>query len=682
LKSFSAFLAAFLTIASWSNACRALDLYVAADGDDARSGCLDASFATVERARDEIRRLKQGEGLPPGGVTVHVRRGEYLFSKTLELAAEDSGTQERPVVYQAHGGEAVRWMGGRRLTGFAPVTDPAMRTRLDKSARDYVLVADLKAAGVTDFGDAVAKGKRPELFFKTKPMTLARWPNEGFAEVGDLVGGKPKTVHGKAGDEVGKFTYDGDRPKRWSAEDEMWLVGFWFWDWAEGIDRIDSIDTDKRIISLKPPYHHYGYRQGQRYYALNLLAELDAPGEWYLDRKTGKLYFWPPTPIDEDDPILSILPTLISMDNASHVTFRGLTLEATRDTAVKIKGGSHNLIAGCVIRNTGRMAVQVDGGTRTSVVSCDIYNTGGGGINLIGGDRKTLTPGHNSAVNNHIHHYSRLIATYGTGVVVHGVGNRVAHNLIHDAPHMGIYLAGNENVIELNELHHVCLSTDDAGAFYMGRDWTQRGNIVRHNYFHHIGSFKSWVGTQSIYLDDWTSDVTVYGNVCYKGGRGVLVGGGRNNTVENNVFVECNPSVHIDSRGLGWASYYFNGKTNTLIERLNAMNYREPPYSERYPELLTLYDDEPALAKYNVVRRNISIGGKWLDLRDGLTDKIVTIEDNLVDGDPRFVDPANQDFRLQEGSPALAKGFKPIPFEKIGLCVDEYRTKLPEGGRD
>jgi hypothetical protein len=101
------------------------------------------------------------------------------------------------------------------------------------------------------------------------------------------------------------------------------------------------------------------------------------------------------------------------------------------------------------------------------------------------------------------------------------------------------------------------------------------------------------------------------------------------------------------------------------------MNYREPPYSTRYPELLTLYDDEPALAKYNVVARNICVGGRWLDLADGLTDKVVRGEDNLVNEDPHFVDPAKGDYRLKDDSPAHKLGFKPIPFEKIGLLERE-----------
>jgi hypothetical protein len=126
--------------------------------------------------------------------------------------------------------------------------------------------------------------------------------------------------------------------------------------------------------------------------------------------------------------------------------------------------------------------------------------------------------------------------------------------------------------------------------------------------------------------------------------------------------------VHVDSRGLGWAKNYFDGTTPTLFDRLNAMPYKQPPWSKRYPQLLTLCEDEPALAKYNKVVHNIMFDcEKWLDLRDGLTDKIVQVKNNLFDQDPLFVDPKNEDFRLQPDSPAFEKGFEKIPMEKIGL---------------
>ncbi len=664
----------------------ALDLYVAPNGNDAWSGRFpeprpagdDGPLATLAGARDRLREIKGRSGaMTPGPLTVHLRGGMYTLTETFELSPSDSGTESHPVIFRAYRDEQVRVIGGQPIDRFVPVTAPGILARLDESARGKVVQADLKAQGISDFGDPVAAGKRLELFFQDRPMNLARWPNEGFATIADVIGGETFTSHGRPGDKIGKFTYEGDRPGRWKDESDIRLLGYWFWDWADAYQTVESIDTENHVISLKAPYHHYGYRKGARFYAINLLAELDAPGEWYLDRTTGILYFWPPADIGSATAFVSMIDTIVALKEVSHVTLRGLHLEFNRGTAVVITGGANNLVAACTLRNIGGRAVTITGGTANGVVGCDIQDTGDGGIILSGGDRATLTPAGHYAINNHIQRYSRTSKTYRTGVSTDGVGNRIAHNLIHDAPHMAIGLNGNEHVIEFNEVHTVCMDTDDAGAFYMGRDWTWRGNVIRHNYFHHVGSFSGHVGVQAIYLDDWASGATVYGNVCYKAGRAVLIGGGRNVTVENNVFVDCTPAVHVDSRGLGWAKTYFDGTTNTLTERLNAMPYKEPPWSTRYPELLTLYDDEPAVAKYNVIARNICVGGRWLDLHDGLNDTIVTVKDNLVDTDPHFVDAAAGNFDLRDDSPAFGLGFKRIPVDKIGLYRDDLRASWP-----
>lgn len=346
-----------------------------------------------------------------------------------------------------------------------------------------------------------------------------------------------------------------------------------------------------------------------------------------------------------------------------------------------VEGGSHVVVGGCTLRNIGGQAVRLNGGTENGVVGCDVYDIGDGGVSVQGGDRTKLTPGGHYVVNNDFYRYSRNSKTYRPAVSLNGMGNRVAHNLIHDAPHMAIQFTGNEHVIEYNRIHHVCTETDDAGAVYTGRDWTWRNNVIRYNYFHDMGTYKSWVGVQSVYLDDMVCATTVYGNVIVRGGRGVLVGGGRNTVVENNIFVDCSPAVHIDERAMGWAKSFLDDPNNSMIVSLRKTPYKEPPWSTRYPELVNLLEDEPNKAKYNSVVRNISVGGKWLDLHNGLTDKVVTIKDNLVDQDPLFVNAAKGDYRLKPESPAFKLGFKPIPMEKIGLYKDAMRASWPVTSR-
>ncbi len=644
--------------------CQELKLYISLEGNDAWSGRLaepdgkDGPFATLERARDEIRKLK-----PKKGALVELRQGLYPLDKAFVLKAEDSGTEEWPVVYRACPGEEVRIIGGRAVHNFRA-------TDFRDTDRGKVVCADLGALG--DFGEVATPGNRFELFFNDKPMTLARWPNHGFVKIKEVREKDGHRIHGIQGSKIGKILYEGDRPERWLDEDAIWFHGYWFWDWSDTYEKAASIRTEERLITFTEPYHRYGYRKGQRYYAMNLLAELDMPGEWYLHRKEGILYFWPPESLEEARCVVSVLPNLISMEGCSHVRFEKLILEVTRSTAVLLKGGRGNLIAGCTIRNTGGYGVQVDGGERNGVVGCDIFLTGEGGIRLKGGDRKTLTPGENFAENNRIYEFGRIYRTYRPAVMISGVGNRIAHNLIHHGPHNAIQLSGNDHIIEFNEIHHVCFETGDVGAFYMGRDWTMRGTVIRHNYFHHI-SGPGLHGAMAVYLDDAASGIEISGNLFYKAGRAAFIGGGRDNLVQNNLFVDCTSSVHVDARGLGWMIDHIEG---IMKERLLASPYESPPWKERYPQLLSLLLDEPGAPKGNRVVCNISVGGRWLDMEEAAK-PLVRFEKNLVDRDPHFVDAENLDFRLQEDSPAFALGFKPIPLDRIGPYNHKWRASWP-----
>jgi len=236
---------------------------------------------------------------------------------------------------------------------------------------------------------------------------------------------------------------------------------------------------------------------------------------------------------------------------------------------------------------------------------------------------------------------------------------------------------GNEHILELNEVYQVCTDTGDAGAFYIGRDWTQRGNVIRHNYFHDLAATlegqQGFNGVMAVYLDDQASGSTVFGNVFSRVNCGVMVGGGRDNTVENNIFAFCERAIHLDARGVG--DNYTVG--NTLFDRLTPVNHGRPPYSKRYPGLARILSDEPGQPKGNVISRNICVGGPWdifyLSAENQFVRKLVKMEDNMSNGDGRLVAPQRGDFRLKEDSPALKLGFKPIPFDRIGLYRDEHR---------
>ncbi|MBM3500780.1 MAG: hypothetical protein FJX74_19140, partial [Armatimonadetes bacterium] len=298
-----------------------LELFIAADGSDANAGTRERPLATLQGARDAIRALKAG-GLPAGGVTVCVRSGVYPAADTLVLEAEDSGTEAAPIIYRAEEPGSVTFTGGAAVEGFEPVTDPAVLARLPEEARGKVLQTDLRAQGLTDLGEVQPIGmSRPghpvlELYFDGKPMSLARWPNEGFVQTGKIL------------DPQGTFEYEGDRPTRWGQAQDAWVYGYFRWLWADDSVPIGAIDTQTRQLKLGLPTGYGETVQGAPYYVFNLLEEIDRPGEWYLDRDSGLLYFLPPSDPAQAEVTLSMLSgPFATLTDASWVTLEGFTFE-------------------------------------------------------------------------------------------------------------------------------------------------------------------------------------------------------------------------------------------------------------------------------------------------------------------------------------------------------------------
>jgi hypothetical protein len=653
-------------------------LVVANNGNDTNPGTEQKPFKSLERARDEIRRLKAAGLLPVGGITVELRGGVYELARPVELTEKDSGTDDAPIAYRARRGEVVKVVGGRTVAGWQPVTDQAILKHLDPPAHGKVFQADLKALGITDLqgiGKAGVYQSDPglELFFQDQPMTLARYPNSGYLHIANVLDAQGVVQSGQARTPDGRFVCDDPRIARWAGEKGIWLHGFWVWDWADQRIPLGSVTLSNHSLSLPiQPGRSYEIRKGQWFYAENALCELDRPGEWYLDRETGILYFWPPAPLSSGQAFVSMVRDPFQLNNVSHLTLRGLLIDAGRGSALVIKGGADVRVVGCTIRNMGNWGVKVYGGTRHGVVGCDIYQTGQGGIHLEGGDRKTLTPAGHYADNNHIHHTARWDPVYQQGITAFGVGNRVTHNLIDHVPHVAIGFTGNDQVIEYNEIHSAVFQSNDAGAIYTSppdETWSMRGHRIRYNYLHDIHGFRG-KGCLGVYLDDCFSSADISCNIFHNMATAILIGGGRDNMITNKMFIKCDSAFSIDARGLGWAKSVGEFATKELIE----LNYKQPPWSVRYPELLKILEDEPLAPKGNVVARNICWNGKWGSTEPKALPS-VAFEDNLLDTDPRFRDASS--FELQNDSPAFKLGFQRIPFDKIGLYPSEDRASWP-----
>jgi hypothetical protein len=255
-----------------------------------------------------------------------------------------------------------------------------------------------------------------------------------------------------------------------------------------------------------------------------------------------------------------------------------------------------------------------------------------------------------------------------------GVGHRIAHNSFHDSPHQAMRIEGNDHLVEFNEVYNVVRETDDQGGIDMWYNPTYRGNVFRYNFWHDIGGGVG-LGAAGIRLDDAICGVLIYGNVFCRSSDGsfggVQIHGGKENIVDNNLFVDCRHAVSFSP--WGEARWLETLARPEMVKKLHEeVDIRQPPYTTRYPDLARLRESPDV----NSIWRNVAIRCGGLLTRDrGAQD---TIDNLMTDEDPGFADAGKLDFSLPDGSPLYDRnGLRPIPFSEIGLYVDEYRPTLP-----
>ena len=666
---------------------KATHFHVSPAGDDLADGSKSHPFATLERAKAAARGAREKP------VTIWLAGGDYHFERPFELGKEDSGTVDNPVVYRAMEGQTPRLLGGKKLTSsnFQVITSEATLSRIAGEARGKILALDLKSHGVTHsnsypdvFTDA---GGIVDLFCNGKRMTLSRFPNEGwmtFKSVIHTAGGpqgvgwnNPATFQKiPPGSTGGIFEYRDefhDKHALWKQQlaRGVWFRGYWRVAWENSALRVLDIDGSARTATFAKPIQNgignkYNRPKGngrESYQLINMLEEVDQPGEWCLDFLDQKIYFYPPVALDQAEIMLvdEELP-VVSLKGVSHVTLRDLTVEFNFGDGIRISEGEGNLVAGCTVRNINRYGIVLDGGKNHTAQSNNLYDLGAGGIWLGGGDeaaRPRIPAGH-QAVNNHIHHFGQIEPVYAAGINCGftgggggghhpAVGMYVAHNVIHDTPHVGVLCGSMDSVFEYNEVFRYCLVSNDMGGFY-SYDYGNRnfGNLTfRHNFVH-----SSPLG-DGIYFDHDHPDMKVIGNIVALGSSGTRGTGylfKQGDMAKDGISqpFDCTGNIAVDCK------YGF--------------------------EFVTVLPHQGDI-KYNVAV-NCKTPIKWSEVKDG---KIVPTKDyssgpnKIYTEDPGFTDRRAMDFGLCEDATLLKDlpEFEKIPFSRIGLRVDEYRCALP-----
>ena len=614
-------------------------------GELGAPGTLARPFPSVHAARDALRELRRPRG---AHAVVHVHGASTLL-KPLTLDERDSHTTWSGV------GDAARLSGGTTVpfAAFLPADVP--------SGAAGVVKASLFQLGFNATGLGKMASPHPELkaelFVDGRPMTLARDPS--IAANGTWLWHGYEAV--VATNASSSFTLRDDATSSRLAKalgkgDGLWLHGYWKFDWRDTFVKIDAIaraasaasalgavastatssDSVFTINAQTPP--QYPPAKGCRFVAVDSLEFLDAPNEYYIDPQDGTLYFLPAAPLSAASRVVvSRLISVVDSVSTAGVTFDSLTISDARGDVVR----GHNAIAmrvvNATVSNGGGACIAIDG-VNSSVRGSSVFGCGSRGISITCGDVATLMRGGCDIVGNDITRVSRITRTYTPGVGFSGVGHYIANNSVSDAPHTAMEGSCNDCMFEHNTVTHACYECTDTGAFYVGRSWSQRGNVARYNTFKTIRPTERLAqkscSQNAFYLDDQMSGWEFYGNTIINATTGVLLGGGRRNKIYDNFFLNNDNDVHFDARGLSWQTDYCaancsggrtpKGETNPACFRraLESLKYTRPPYSTAYggvlPHIFAVASD-PCVPVDNVIANNTYCharsvgGGKFID---------------------------------------------------------------------
>jgi parallel beta-helix repeat protein len=655
----------------------------------------DGPFATLTRARDAIRQLKSRfEGTVPFPIQVLVGGGKYFFDAPVVFTAQDSGSQDFPVRYAAYPGETPVISGGRIVSGWQPYKDNILQCSVD--------------------GAGGGKLKLRQLFYNGRSQIRARTPN---FDPDDPYKGGWATMEGPAEPESQTdFIYKpGTFPRRWAKPTEAEVNVFMGYGWANNIIPIQSIDEQTRVVTLEhstkrfmKPQIDYDFptplNPNQRFRVENVLEELDQPGEWCWDSGEGKVYFWPPDGgIETSEVTIPVLDGLMALRGASHIAIAGMTFTETGSgdnfhhhqmegvgamfampdwkycgEALLLDGAEQCRVEKNRFLNIGGNAVYVTGPSARNVIDRnEILQIGACGVCLVGVADKDRYPVFNEVVNNRIYQTGRL-DMYSAGVFLGlSEGNVIGHNSIRHVPHHAINLGSSgwsRNLIEFNDIRDTCLETKDAGAINCWMEEKKKsvprqGHIIRYNLI--VDSRE-----RGIYLDNYTANCSVYGNIIVRSGFwGIMVNTGKNNVIENNVFVGTKfafgvgnwmdgliPGMDGFTSGNRFCRNIITGGTDGVIvgefhgERANVTvhGFSAVPEGEgKTPRALAQSD-------FNLV---FDTPGAQAHLAE---QRRAGFDIHSVIADPLFVDLQNGDYRLRPESPAFDLGFQAIDVRRIG----------------
>ncbi|MHB9035419.1 MAG: dockerin type I domain-containing protein [Armatimonadota bacterium] len=656
--------------------------YVATNGSDSWSGKLpdpnqsgtDGPFATIEKAKSAVTSARTDSRQ----AHIIIRGGRYTLGSPIYLQGPDSN-----LTIEAAPGEQVIISGGRQVTGWTTYSGSIKQ-------------ASLSSLGMTDFNFL-------QMYYNGKRQPLARVPN--MDPTHPRTGGFTYNVNVPVANTTTKFRYDPVvlNPSRWANPQLAYVDWFPSWNYYNTRSYISAVDTTNHIITVARGADEIW--QGDRFYVMNVFEELDSPGEWYCNRTTETLYFWPPdgnlstsrVTVPALSTAFALVDTGEGVNVAKNIRLCGLAFEDFRGTTISMSGAEHCSVIGCSFRNVGT-AVWMNLNTHYNRVSgCDITQTGAqalGGGSYEG--QSNLVSDH-IFDNNYIYDFGWVDKGY-SAIAFWCVSNcTITHNVIHDGSRDGISLnACAFSTVAYNVVHHMNWETEDTGLIGSGTSWggwdywftpehsmEARGNTFHHNLLHDSGGYGKvspgdWrypYYSLGIYMDLQSSGFHVHDNVIYNTySCGMFTGGGLDNIYENNInadSVQSQFSTHQWSTRVTMARnkvrknvFSYNNSGALYFMAAESFNNSQITFSQNlvYNHGYAVKVSAPGAA---------STWSQWTGIGQ---------DAGSVVASPQFVNESAHNYTLNSGSPAFGLGFQQIELSGVGLYSsrDRYTWPCPE----
>lgn len=717
-----------------------IEIIVSPDGEPNGQGTVQSPMrfdAAIARAS---MLLKSGKVGPADSLTITLLGGVYPFTETIELGKEFAGSPDTPIVIQAAKDAEVIFDGRVNVAGpeeFKPVTDARERQRLAESARDNIVVKTLdNPALIAALSDKLVLS----LGIDNGQYLPAVYPNEGFAMLDTTPVVKEPSPPGVPKDKQGYGVRGGQPPFRDMSQPAGWLgtleeprgaeagivqrademAGTWsqweaelkrdntrnnFTGFYEAIWKLSSmpiyaVNAEQKTLHLSQAFSYgFGWLKTQPFRVFGLLCELDRPGEWYFDTKTNRLYIYPVTPFTKDTKIgLPVANGFMTLKDCAWVNVVGIHIRNVGSgTVFNIDGGTQNLVAGCSITNSTAAGAMITG-TYNGAKSCDFVDLNLH-VTLSGGTRspQEITGAHNVVENCHFYH--KNFKHEKVNIVMEGVGNVFRNNLIHNSIGQAMIVYGNDQTVELNEVFNVGYEEGDGGAIYSGADLTGYGNLYRFNFIHHLmRTPDKKLGRNGLFLDDFQAGATCIGNIFYKScNNGICMNDGPGHTLIGNLFLAGNTGIYQRGnwgekaleRTTGIAqnpNHNYAGLKEDYIGRAEQIvgpkGWLKDPWASKYPLFKKVMSDEGRFGRlwpiYCTFKNNIYFENKYNQVYlyrcpQEAKDKMV-LENDIQADKSFFKDYDHMNFTLVKP----VEGVEDIPFDRIGLYLDAYRTQMPD----